>query len=32
MRRATDGLPLNFIGAGAYPHHIPAAVWALVCG
>ena len=29
--RATgDGLPLNFIGAGAYEHHIPAPVWALV--
>ncbi len=25
-----DGLPLNFIGAGAYEHHIPAAVWAIV--
>ncbi|MEM7283464.1 MAG: aminomethyl-transferring glycine dehydrogenase subunit GcvPA [Pseudomonadota bacterium] len=23
----TDGLPRNFIGAGAYEHHIPAAVW-----
>ena len=22
--------PLNFIGAGAYEHHIPAAVWAIV--
>ena len=22
-----DGMPLNFIGAGAYEHHIPAAVW-----
>lgn len=30
MRRAAeDGLPLNFIGAGAYEHHIPAAVWAI---
>jgi glycine dehydrogenase subunit 1 len=29
-RARQDGLPLNFIGAGAYPHHIPAAVWALV--
>ncbi len=26
-RAARDGLPLNFIGAGAYEHHIPAAVW-----
>jgi len=24
-----DGAPLNFIGAGAYEHHIPAAVWQL---
>ena len=29
-RAAADGLPLNFIGAGAYEHHIPAPVWALV--
>ena len=29
-RAATDGCPLNFIGAGAYEHHIPAPVWALV--
>ena len=29
-RARQDGLPLNFIGAGAYPHHIPAAVWAPV--
>jgi glycine dehydrogenase subunit 1 len=28
-RAAQDGLPLNFIGAGAYEHHIPAAVWAV---
>jgi glycine dehydrogenase subunit 1 len=27
---AKDGSPLNFIGAGAYEHHIPAAVWQLV--
>ena len=28
MERAElDGRPLNFIGAGAYEHHIPAAVW-----
>ena len=24
---AEDGTPLNFAGAGAYEHHIPAAVW-----
>jgi glycine dehydrogenase subunit 1 len=31
QQRATrDGRPLNFIGAGAYEHHIPAAVWAIV--
>lgn len=29
-RARQDGRPLNFIGAGAYEHHIPAAVWALV--
>jgi glycine dehydrogenase subunit 1 len=29
-RAALDGRPLNFIGAGAYEHHIPAPVWALV--
>ncbi len=28
-RAAQDGAPLNFIGAGAYEHHIPAAVWEL---
>ena len=28
-RAAQDGRPLNFIGAGAYEHHIPAAVWAI---
>jgi glycine dehydrogenase subunit 1 len=28
-RAAQDGRPLNFIGAGAYEHHIPAPVWAL---
>jgi glycine dehydrogenase subunit 1 len=26
-RAAGDGSALNFIGAGAYEHHIPAAVW-----
>jgi glycine dehydrogenase subunit 1 len=26
-RAAEDGSALNFIGAGAYEHHIPAAVW-----
>jgi glycine dehydrogenase subunit 1 len=29
-RAASDGRPLNFIGAGAYEHHVPAAVWAIV--
>jgi len=29
-RASLDGRPLNFIGAGAYEHHIPAAVWAIV--
>ncbi len=28
-RARQDGKPLCFIGAGAYEHHIPAAVWAL---
>jgi len=28
-RAALDGQPLNFIGAGAYEHHIPAPVWAI---
>ena len=28
-RAAGDGAALNFIGAGAYQHHIPAAVWDL---
>ena len=28
-RATADGRPLNFIGAGAYEHHIPAPVWAL---
>src|SRR5690606_28229596 len=26
-RAAADGAYLNFIGCGAYEHHIPAAVW-----
>ena len=29
QRAARDGEPLCFIGAGAYDHHIPAAVWQL---
>jgi len=29
-RAQQDGRPMNFIGAGAYEHHIPAAVWAIV--
>src|SRR4029079_16213149 len=29
-RAAMDGAPLNFAGAGAYEHHIPAAVWTIV--
>jgi len=29
-RAAADGRPLNFIGAGAYEHHVPAAVWPIV--
>jgi len=29
-RAQRDGRPINFIGAGAYEHHIPAAVWAIV--
>jgi glycine dehydrogenase subunit 1 len=29
QRAAQDGRPLNFIGAGAYEHHIPAPVWAI---
>ena len=28
-RAQADGRPLNFIGAGAYEHHIPAPVWAI---
>jgi glycine dehydrogenase subunit 1 len=28
-RAAMDGRPLNYIGAGAYEHHIPAPVWAI---
>ncbi|MCW8839838.1 MAG: aminomethyl-transferring glycine dehydrogenase subunit GcvPA [Gammaproteobacteria bacterium] len=30
QRAAEDGQPLCFIGAGAYEHHIPAAVWEIV--
>jgi glycine dehydrogenase subunit 1 len=30
QRAAQDGFYSNFIGAGAYEHHIPAAVWAIV--
>ncbi len=30
QRAAADGQPLCFIGAGAYEHHIPAAVWQIV--
>jgi glycine dehydrogenase subunit 1 len=29
-RALQDGVPLCFAGAGAYDHHIPAAVWAIV--
>ncbi len=29
-RAARDGFYLNFLGAGAYEHHIPAAVWQIV--
>ena len=29
-RATKDGQPLCFIGAGAYEHHIPAAVWEIV--
>ena len=29
-RASEDGTPLNFAGAGAYEHHIPAAVWTIV--
>jgi glycine dehydrogenase subunit 1 len=29
-RAARDGRQLNFVGAGAYEHHIPAAIWAIV--
>jgi len=29
-RAERDGIWLNFIGAGAYEHHIPAAVWQII--
>src|SRR5262245_50870192 len=29
-RADVDGRPVNFIGAGAYEHHVPAPIWALV--
>ncbi|MGD9584941.1 MAG: aminomethyl-transferring glycine dehydrogenase subunit GcvPA [Lysobacterales bacterium] len=29
LRAASDGTPICFAGAGAYDHHIPAAVWAI---
>jgi glycine dehydrogenase subunit 1 len=29
-RAAKDGSPLSFIGAGAYEHHIPTAIWDIV--
>ncbi|HEX5636602.1 MAG TPA: glycine dehydrogenase, partial [Gammaproteobacteria bacterium] len=28
-RAVLDGAPICFLGAGAYDHHIPAAVWQL---
>jgi glycine dehydrogenase subunit 1 len=28
-RARSDGMALSFLGAGAYEHHIPAAVWAI---
>jgi glycine dehydrogenase subunit 1 len=28
-RALSDGQPLNFMGAGAYEHHIPAPIWAI---
>ena len=30
QRAAQDGFYSSFIGAGAYEHHIPAAVWQIV--
>lgn len=29
-RAASEGRPLCFLGAGAYPHHIPKAIWQIV--
>jgi glycine cleavage system P protein (glycine dehydrogenase) subunit 1 len=29
QRARADGITLSFLGAGAYEHHIPAAVWAI---
>src|SRR4249919_640657 len=30
MRAARDAVELNFAGAGAYEHHVPAAIWQIV--
>ena len=30
QRASDDPIQLNFVGAGAYQHHIPAAVWDIV--
>ncbi|MFO7306456.1 MAG: aminomethyl-transferring glycine dehydrogenase subunit GcvPA [Gammaproteobacteria bacterium] len=30
VRAQQDGTPLNFVGAGAYEHHVPAAIWEIV--
>ncbi len=29
-RAASDGMPLCYAGAGAYDHHVPAAIWQIV--